>query len=222
MNALLTNPQPLPSILYMQSNQPSDQPSNRPGRRRHIGDYTIDDGRLDCFNVLLNRLDSTRSPLDCDRVATAARELCDRNIGVAMPICIGQRMRRVAVAAWMVADPGWTAANDMLDIADLVVGYVRGADDLIPDRLPRIGRLDDAIVVDAAWPRLAGEVADYVDFRRLHRLEAALRGLDSRSFRFGRADWEEARQAEAAFIAHRRSVRMGSYLSSAAAVFRVH
>lgn len=214
MNALLANPQPLPSILV--------QPSDRSGRRRRIGDYAIEDARLQRFNDLLNRLDGSRNPLDCDRVATAARELCDRSISVATPICIGQRMRRVAAAAWMVADPHWSAANDASEIAGLVLGYVRGMDDLIPDRLPRIGRLDDAIVVDVAWPRLADEVASYVDFRRLHRLEAALRGVDSHSFRFGRDDWEEARQAETALSAHQRCVRGASYLPAPAAVFVVH
>lgn len=215
MNALLANPQPLPSILH----QPSQSERRR---RRRIGDYDIDDVRLDRFNDLLNRLGRARDPLDCDRVATAARELCDRSTGAATPACIGQRMRRVVAAARMVADATWRAANDAIDTAGLVLGYVRGADDLIPDRLPRIGRLDDAIVVDAAWPRLAGEVADYVDFRRLQRLEAALRGVDSRSFRFTREDWEQARQAEAALAAHRQRVRGGSYLSAPAPVFRIH
>lgn len=218
MNALLANLQPLPSILV--------QPSVGGGRRHRIGDHNIDGSRLDRFNELLDRLDHAFAPLDCDRLATAARELCDRAVRAAlpaaMPACIGQRMRRIAAAARMVADPAWSAANDAGEAAGVVVAYARDRDDLIPDRLPRVGRLDDAIVIDAAWPRLATEIADYFDFRRLHRLEAALRGTDPAGFRFDRDDWQQARQAEAALAEHRRTIRCSSYLSAPAAVFRVH
>lgn len=214
MNALTANLQPLPSILV--------QPATRGGRRRHIGGCEIDTSRLDRFNSLLASLDGARAPLDCDRLATAARELYDGHPRVNVPACIGQRMRQVAVAARMVADRAWTAANDACEAAGLVITYVRDRDDLIPDRLPCVGRLDDAIVIEAAWPRLAAAVADYLDFRRLQRLEAALRGGDADGFSFGRDDWEQARIAEAALAAHRRSVRSASYLGSPVAVFRIH
>src|SRR3546814_19418915 len=83
--------------------------------------------------------------------------------------------------------------------------YVRSRRDLIPDDLPRVGRLDDAIVIDAAWPRLADEVACYLDYCRIRRIEAELRECDVSQFTFGRADWEQARSAESAWPEHCRA-----------------
>src|SRR3546814_14747380 len=91
----------------------------------------------------------------------------------------------------MSGDPAWQPANDAAAPAALVMDYVRSRRDLIPDDLPRVGRLDDAIVIDAAWPRLADEVACYLDYCRIRRIEAELRECDVSQFTFGRADWEQ-------------------------------
>jgi uncharacterized membrane protein YkvA (DUF1232 family) len=218
-NALALNAiDPLPSVL--------EQPRPPGSSRRHrIARIDLDARGLDRFNTLLERVGGGNAPLDSDRIATAARQLLDggeAGAGAAMPRCIRQQLRRGTALAWMVGDPGWTAANDAGEVAALVVGYLRGQDDLIPDSLPRIGRLDDAIVVKAAWSRLEDEVADYLDFNRVRRIEAALRGLPALEFRFDRQDWIQARMAEAALAGHRRGIRESSYLPRPAALFSIH
>src|SRR5690606_2900637 len=112
--------------------------------------------------------------------------------------------------------------NDARAVASRVVGYVRGHDDLIPDQLPRVGRLDDAIVIDTAWPLLAAEVDEYLDYRRLRRIEAQLRGCTTRDFGFTREQCQQAFRAEAALAAHQRSVREHSYLPASTSRFQVH
>src|SRR3546814_4573423 len=94
--------------------------------------------------------------------------------------------------------------------------YVRSRRDLIPEDLPRVGRLDDAIVIDAAWPRLADEVACSLDYCRIRRIEAELRECDVSQFTFGRADWEQARRAESAWTEHCLECGHGNYLPDAA------
>jgi len=193
------------------------------GRREHVQDFCLGQAELDRFNDLLARLGRKDSPLDRDQLATAARELCDSNTSDVAPPCIDERMRRAGYLPAMIASRDWTPANDAIDVAAAVIGYVRAEDDLIPDRLRRVGRLDDAIVVETAWPRLAREVADYRDYRRLHRIEASLRGLSSAAFRFTRSDWEAARAAEAALVTQQRRIRTHSYLPAAAAgLFQIH
>lgn len=206
----------LPTIL--------DRPNGRLiGRREHIQDFCLGQAELDRFNDLLARLGRTDSPLDRDQLATAARELCDSTTPDVAPPCIDERLGRVGNLSSMISDRNWTPANDAIDVAAQVVGYVRGDDDLIPDRIGRLGRLDDAIVIETAWPQLADEVAHYLDYRRLHRVEASLRGLGSTAFRFTRSDWEAARAAEAALVAQQRRIRTHSYLPAAAAgLFQIH
>ena len=85
-----------------------------------------------------------------------------------------------------------------------------------------MGHLDDAIVIEAAWPRLAGEVLSYQDFCRLRLIEARLHQQAIETFRFDRKDWEVARRAEAGLREHQRRVRSSSYVPDAAGLFRVH
>ena len=216
MNAMTATAAALPTIL--------DRPNGLLIRRReHVQDFCLGQAELDRFNDLLARLGRKDSPLDRDQLATAARELSDSNTPDVAPPCIEERMRRVGNLSSMISDRNWTPANDAVDVAAQVVGYVRGDDDLIPDRIVRVGRLDDAIVIETAWPQLAAEVADYLDYRRLHRIEASLRGLGASAFRFTRSDWEAARAAEAALVAQQRHIRTHSYLPAAAAsLFQIH
>lgn len=213
MNAILSTTCPLPTILQQSA-------FNRPCRRRQVGTFNLEESALDVFNTLLIGLGRQQAPLDSDQLATAARELSQGSSNGTMAPWVSQRMRRGAAAALMVADSQWEAANDAFEVARQVVDYVRGGNDLIPDRLPRIGRLDDAIVIDTAWPQLNGEISNYLDFRRIHKIEANLRGCNN--FGFTRQDWEQACYAEQALAMHRRRVRENSYVSMPVALFQVH
>lgn len=217
MNAMQNTQYPLPSILYQ-------TPSSRtPGRRKSIGQFRLNSLDLDRFNRLLDRLGRCQAPLIADQVVTAARELNQKNSQVEPP-CIVQRVQRAETVAEMVADPAWMAASarDTALPARMVADYFQGPECLIPAWLPRVGRLDDAIVIDTAWPRLADEVDSYLDFRRLRRIEAELRGCAEDGFRFDRKDWLEGRRTEAALNAQRRAIREASYLPAPCAMFRIH
>ena len=217
MNAMQNIQYPLPSILYL-------TPSNRsPGRRKSIGQFHLNSLELDRFNRLLGRLGRCQAPLIADQVVTAARELNQRN-SQAEPPCIVQRVQRAETVAEMVADPAWMAASarDTALPARLVADYFQGPESLIPAWVPRVGRLDDAIVVDAAWPQLVDEVDSYLDFRRLRRIEADLRGCAEGDFRFDRKDWLEERRIEAALNAQRQAIRETSYLPAPCAMFHIH
>ncbi|MEL1263885.1 YkvA family protein [Pseudoxanthomonas putridarboris] len=218
MNAMLNIPNPshpLPAIL---DTVPT---SSLPRRRKSIGHYRLNSVDLDRFNRLLARLGRRQGPLAMDQVATAARQLAAPG-GDKAPECIAQRIARLESVAAMVGDTAWEAANDAADCARLVLDYASDHEDLIPDWLPRIGRLDDAIVVEAAWPTLAREVASYRDFQRLRALEAHLRGCAPQELPFSREAWEATRRHEAALNAHRRRVRESSYAPVEAPCFRVH
>jgi len=212
MNAMLSITNPLPAIL--------DQPASAgPGRRHLIENYCLSPCDVARFNLLLLRLGRRQAPLDRDQVVTAARELCDSNSLAVEPSSIRERVQQIETAALMVDDPDWEGAGDAIDTARLVIDYTRGGDHLIPDWVPAVGRLDDAIVVETAWPRLAAEIGRYLDFRRLRNIIGDDPGS---TLRFMRADWERARREEAALVAHQRDVREHSYLPPSASLFRVH
>lgn len=215
MNAILAIDNELPRVLK------SEPRAAVPRRRSRVGAFSPNALQLDRFNVLLHRLGWQQPPLETDRLATAAREIRERSGAGGTPDCIAHQLRRAAALRLMTSDQNWTTANGTVEIADLVMTYLRSHDDLIPDRLPGIGRFDDAIVVDTAWPHLEDEVEQYLDFCRVRAVEARLRGVAETAFGFTRDDWEAARHAEVELARQRRRIREGSYLPAPAARFLV-
>ncbi|WP_159016187.1 YkvA family protein [Cognatiluteimonas profundi] len=210
MNALLAQLHPLPAELPRPAHSAH-------GRRHRIGTHEINEQSLALFNELLMKLDLRQPQLERDQLVTAARDVANRPDS--SHAAIFERMRRAAAIDRMLRDHGWTPADQVVPSAQLVVEYVRRANDLIPDALPMVGRLDDAIVVDVAWPALAPEVGDYIDFCRLRHVETALGGTADG---YDRDSWLAARRAEARLLEHLQRVGAQTYLSGPPALFHVH
>lgn len=210
MNAALTTLYPLPAALF------HTDPIHR-HRRHRIGTFEIAEDALELFNELLARLDLRRAPIQRDQLVTAARDLVDEAGDTPVAPCLYDRMRRAGAIDRMLGDQGWTPEDAVVAPGKLVIDYVRGNGDLIPDTMPKVGRLDDAIVVETAWPSLAPEVRNYLDFCRVRQIERELGGDGP----FSRRDWEKARNAEAQWIEHCRRVGNNSYLTASPGHFRV-
>lgn len=216
MNVQIATLQPLSPALQ----SPAWARPNCPTRRHLVGGFRLQAEALLHFNQLLARLN--HFPLDRDQLATASRELAPDPDGPARAPAIAQRLRLAGTIDRMVSDAAWGTSAAAAGTARTVVDYVRGRHALIPPGLSQVGRLDDAILVDAAWPQLAGEVGDYLDYCRLRATEASLRGCDIAHFAFSRDDWQEACLAEAGLRTARRRATPGRYLpASSPACFRV-
>lgn len=207
---------PLPAAL-----QSASLPGTRhPTRRRPGGGFSIHAKALARFNRLLGRLQHV--PLEREQLVAAWRELLDRSSRERCTAGIEQRLQLAVAVERMIRDATWQAAHEAIAPARVVVGYIHGKHELIPHQAARAGRLDDAIVVDAAWPQLGGEVDSYLDYCRLRAIEADLRGCPVGQFSFTRADWQQARHAEAGLLAHVRRVGQTSYLpAGTTALFRI-
>lgn len=197
------------------------RPSPGPGRRRQIGRFQLDPRLLDRFNRLVVGLGRSQ-PLDCDQIVTAARTLDEGQPDEATPACVAQRLHQADPVSRLLNDGSWTPTREVAPMLQAVQSYVQDANDLIPDWVPRFGRLDDAIVIDTAWPRISGEVLDYLDFCRLRDIEAQLRGVEPTAFGFTRSEWEVSRRAEVELRLQHRRVRDSSYVPQPVSHFRVH
>lgn len=216
MNATITSYQPLPNVL--------DQfQTSRPHRRTHVNGFGLAPQDLDRFNLLLARLGRTSPPLEPDQLATAARVLSTSVEDDRTPApCIVQRLQQAQVVEQMLGDHDWEPANEVLPSARDVVDYLHDSWHLIPGSLPQVGHLDEAIVIDTVWPQLSREVANFLDYQRLRRAEAELRGSRYEDIRFSREIWLKMHRMELELIAQRRRIRESSYAPELPTYFRVH
>ncbi len=207
MNITLNPISPLPKTLF-------ELNRDGPHQRHQISQFELDPARMQHFNALLARIKEDHPLLDRDQMATAARELIDQSPDGRVPACIRERVRRAGAVDLMLTDPEWDTRAEAALVGALAVDYLRDKARLIPNTLPVVGLLDDAVLIETAWPSLADEVRDYLDFCRLRRIEAGLRGEQRTHFGFTRAQWKDAHDAELAWLAHCQRVGRESYLST--------
>lgn len=208
---VMSNTLPLPTCLHRSVDLPEH-------RRYRIGSLNLTPVAVDRFNRLLERVGPADAAIDGDRLVTAARSLLCSDVQRPVPTCIQQRLLRVKAAVSMAADRPWSASGQAVETIRLVAEYVAANDDLIPDSMPTVGRLDDAIVVETAWPTLQEEMRDYMDFRRLRRLALSDR---TRWAHFSRDAWQQAQIDEIALLQQRREIRERAYHRSFVSAFRV-
>lgn len=191
-------------------------------RARGIDRWNPDRRALARFRRIAETIGAEAPPPGFDALAAAARVLAHDFAGHRRAPSIRLRLRCLTALRTMSAEPAWDlAAGDRERIAS-ITAYARGVDRLIPDSIPVIGGLDDAVLVELAWPSLRLELDDYLDFRRLRAEEAALRGVPPHRIGFDREQWRQARATEQALLRHVRRCGLGSYaLTPSAPLFRV-
>jgi uncharacterized membrane protein YkvA (DUF1232 family) len=131
-------------------------------------------------------------------VIRGAVELVEEAIAAKPPDFVVERIRKLEQLIEMLRDRDWRLEGaDRARILDAIAYFV-DPDDLIPDRIPGIGYLDDAIMVELVAGELTHELEAYEDFceyreRRLKtdeppRLEARRKALQARMRRRSRKE----------------------------------
>ena len=157
----------------------------------------IDAAGLAAFNALLHAVSPEAQPLDAALLATMARRLSVP--GAAQDKAkesIARRLQDIALLGRMAADPAWGLPGADVERIGKVRLYLDSNDDLIPDDVPDIGLLDDAILIELLVRALRGELDDYADFCR-HRARLAANaapGTDAPEFE--RRDWLALQRAQ--------------------------
>jgi uncharacterized membrane protein YkvA (DUF1232 family) len=174
-------------------------------RRRQIGPLELPDHAVRRFNALLARIDANAPAVSADQLVTLARWLQDQPQDQAVAL-LSERLGRAEHLRRMLNDADWEVDEETRERARMLISYLQEVDDLIPDDQPLVGHLDDALLVELAWPAFAGETQDYRDFCRFRTAERP-RGTPQER----RLAWEAACLAEASLLQQRRHVRARPY-----------
>jgi len=172
---------------------PLPLPRARSLRRRHsAGSVDLAEMAIEKFNTLVHQLCLEAPQIDADAIASVARWL-DSQPADQREMLLQSRLDRMAELEAMKKDPDWLLDPAQMHRVELMLDYVARENDLIPDEIPVHGRLDDALLLELAWPVFAEDVEDYRDFCR-YREE--MMAHDQRCAT--QSDWLRARSEEGA------------------------
>lgn len=181
-------------------------PQARPlHRRRHVAGAELAGLDVAHFNDVLHEINPDAPHLDADAIASAARWLASLPAAQAEAM-LRARLGRADELGAMLADPDWQVEPAMRVRIGRLLDYIGDTEGLIPDRLPFVGRLDDALLVELAWPALADELDDFRDFLRFREESGHLYGGHP-----DRDDWLQTRLEEGALWEQLHRVRDRRY-----------
>ena len=207
---------PLPLRL-----SPADQ---APQRRHYAGPVDLRSPAFTIFAHVAEEVTQATFNVSPDQISSVARWVQQQYASRQAAPCVSARMHVMAALRALRAEPGWELPPEPAQRSGQLLAYQDAVEHLIPVRLPLLGHLDEAILLELALPGIADDLREYLDYRRLRRIEAELSGVAPHQLTFTRDDWMAVREAEHRLLAHFRRGTPGHYTRGLgdAPRFRVH
>ena len=114
----------------------------------------------------------------------------------------------------MLDDTDWDADDATRTRLRKLFAYIDHDEDLIPDHEPLIGKLDDVLLIELAWPAFVTEAEEYRDFCSYRNEENPDGDGASR-----RSAWLRDRMAEIGLWQHNARVNDSHYIEGGAPDF---
>jgi hypothetical protein len=169
----------------------------------------ISDEDLPFFMEAMQRAEQRAAGKSAQQILDDASKTFADSHNQRMPGFVRTRLASVVNLIAMAGDEGWGLAADDRSRIVAALTYFADPEDLIPDNIPVLGFLDDAIMIDVVERVLQPEIEAYADFCEFRSDEAGRRDADVS--KLGREDWLEARRAE---LQARMRQRRSSYAPS--------
>ena len=152
--------------------------------------FTLSDDDLERFQAIV---DKARTAIEDDSAAKsieqAARDLLRQTRETELPEFISARMSKLSVVIDMINDEEWNLSDNERRHVLSALAYLCDPEDLIPDRIPGLGFLDDAIYAEIVLRELRNEIGLYEEFCAFREAEEARRKARGEDVKVGRDEW---------------------------------
>jgi uncharacterized membrane protein YkvA (DUF1232 family) len=155
--------------------------------------FELDDDDLKHFRLIMRAARNVAARMTPEDIVAAAEELLQDFVETSTPGFILQRIKKLRLMIRMLTDLDWRLPHAEATRVLNALTYFTEPEDLIPDNIPGVGFLDDAIMVELVVRELRHEIAAYEDFcdlREHDRSDHATRSSISRK------DWLDGRREE--------------------------
>ncbi len=127
-------------------------------------------------------------------VLASTVELLEEIKGSEVPDFVSERISKLGIMVTMLEDVEWKLGGSDRNNVLNAMAYFAEADDLIPDAIPGIGFLDDAIMVELVVQELHHEIEAYNDFCGFRKVQEKVHG--TKEDEVTREEWLAGRRVQ--------------------------
>lgn len=135
--------------------------------------FDLEDKDLEFFRAQMKRVrDAAQRTSEAEVIASAEgmiKDVSESNV----PSFVLQRIERLQVLIDMVRDDEWSLTESERDNVVAALAYFADPEDIIPDNVPVLGYIDDAIMIELVVIELQHEIDAFEDFCRYRQEEAS-------------------------------------------------
>ena len=157
---------------------------------------TIDlqDEDLRHFRLIMRQARNAAVRLQPEEIVASAEELLTGIDTAALPRFVRDRVAKLDIMIRMLNDHEWRLPKKDTNRVLNALAYFTEPEDLIPDHVPGIGYLDDAIMIELVVRELRHEIDAYEDFCAFRAEQPPARGIKTKSTDLTRDNWLERRR----------------------------
>lgn len=126
--------------------------------------FEIDDADLQHFRLIMRETRNASARKSPEDIVAAAQDLLQKTSYTNSSGFIVERLQKLDLMMRMISDLDWRMPHAESKRVLHALAYFADPDDLIPDHIPGLGLLDDAIMIELVVRELRHELEAYQDF----------------------------------------------------------
>jgi uncharacterized membrane protein YkvA (DUF1232 family) len=126
--------------------------------------FELSDDDLKHFRLIMREARKSSARLTPEDIVAAAEKLLEKISSDSTPGFIQERIDKLRLLIRMLTDIDWRLPHDEAMRVLNALAYFTEPEDLIPDHIPGLGFLDDAIMIELVMRELKHEIEAYHDF----------------------------------------------------------
>lgn len=179
--------------------------------------FELDENDLKHFRLIMREARKAAARIAPEDIVASAEDLLQIIGETGAPLFVRERLEKLRLMIGMLTDIDWRLPHQEANRVLNALAYFAEPEDLIPDHIPGLGFLDDAIMIELVVRELKHEIEAYEDFRdyrdRVRKENGRRKGVT-------REDWLENRRKELQTRMRRRRKRGDGTRAKGLGLFR--
>ena len=156
--------------------------------------FELGESDLKHFRTIMREARAAARNLGAEEIIASANELLDEVRSAEAPDFISERLMKLEIMLQMIQDKEWQLPPKEVTRILNALAYFSEPEDLIPDHIPGLGFLDDAIMVELVVRELRHEIEAYEDFCKYRESEETRRRKLGKADHVSREEWLKQRR----------------------------